>query len=97
MNKYPFWKYLIILAVIIPGFLYALPNLFGEDPALQISATRSAVIDVSTENQLKNTLNENGIPFISLQIREVALFLSTLVKPFFFLCLFRPDQSLIIL
>lgn len=55
MNKYPFWKYLIILAVIIPGFLYALPNLFGEDPALQISATRSAVIDASTENQLKNT------------------------------------------
>lgn len=70
MNKYPLWKYLIILAVIIPGFLYALPNLFGEDPALQISATRSAVIDASTENQLKNTLNDNGIPFISLQKLE---------------------------
>ncbi|MCK5360242.1 MAG: protein translocase subunit SecD, partial [Gammaproteobacteria bacterium] len=70
MNKYPLWKYLVILAVIIPGFLYALPNLYGEDPALQISATRSATIDESTEQQLKNALDEKGISFHSLQRTE---------------------------
>ena len=70
MNKYPLWKYLIILAVIIPGFLYALPNLFGEDPALQVSATRSAVIDQGTEQQLVSALNDNGIAFSKLQRQE---------------------------
>jgi len=70
MNKYPLWKYLIILAVIIPGFLYALPNLFGEDPALQVSATRAAVIDQGTEQQLVSALNDNGIAFSKLQRQE---------------------------
>jgi preprotein translocase subunit SecD len=71
MNKYPLWKYLVILAVVIPGFLYALPNLYGEDPALQISATRSAIIDESTEQQLKSVLDEKGISFHSLKRHQL--------------------------
>ena len=70
MNKYPLWKYLIILAVLISGFLYALPNLFGEDPALQVSASRAAIIDDSTERQIISVLNEKGISFHSLQRQE---------------------------
>jgi len=70
MNKYPLWKYLIILAVVIPGFLYALPNLFGEDPALQISATRTAVIDESTEQQIKSALTDKKIYFFGLERQE---------------------------
>ena len=70
MNKYPLWKYLIILAVLITGFLYALPNLFGEDPALQVSASRAAIIDESTERQIESVLNEKGISFHSLQRQE---------------------------
>ncbi len=70
MNKYPLWKYLIILAVLITGFLYSLPNLFGEDPALQVSANRAAIIDDTTERQIKSVLNEKGISFHSLQRQE---------------------------
>ncbi len=70
MNKYPLWKYLIILAVVIPGFLYALPNLYGEDPALQISATRTAVIDKSTEQQIKSALDDKKIFFHGLERQE---------------------------
>lgn len=70
MNKYPLWKYLVILAVVIPGFLYALPNLYGEDPALQISATRAATIDETTEQQLKSVMDEKGISFHGLQRTE---------------------------
>jgi preprotein translocase subunit SecD len=70
MNKYPLWKYLIILAVLITGFLYALPNLFGEDPALQVSASRAAIIDDSTERQIESVLNEKGISFHKLQRLE---------------------------
>jgi preprotein translocase subunit SecD len=70
MNKYPLWKYLIILAVIIPGFIYALPNLFGEDPALQVSATRAAIIDDATQQQITSALSESGIVFSKLQKQE---------------------------
>jgi preprotein translocase subunit SecD len=70
MNKYPLWKYLIILAVVITGLVYSLPNLFGEDPALQVSANRAAIIDDTTERQIKSVLNEKGISFHSLQRLE---------------------------
>ena len=43
MNRYPLWKYLVILAVTLIGLLYALPNLFGEAPAVQVSAGRATV------------------------------------------------------
>ncbi|TVS73342.1 hypothetical protein FP514_24910 [Escherichia coli] len=32
-NRYPLWKYVMLIVVIVIGLLYALPNLFGEDPA----------------------------------------------------------------
>jgi preprotein translocase subunit SecD len=73
MNKYPLWKYLIILAVVIPGFMYALPNLYGEDPALQISATRSAVIDTGTEQQIKSALKDREISFHGLERTESSI------------------------
>ena len=44
MNKYPLWKYLLILAVVVIGFVYALPNIYGEYPAVQISPTRTTKI-----------------------------------------------------
>ncbi|KTT22406.1 preprotein translocase subunit SecD [Pseudomonas oryzihabitans] len=39
LNKYPLWKYLLILAVLVVGVIYALPNLYPDDPAVQISAS----------------------------------------------------------
>ncbi|MDZ4187576.1 MAG: hypothetical protein U1D25_05625, partial [Hydrogenophaga sp.] len=38
MNRYPLWKYLIIAGALVIGALYALPNLFGESPAVHVSA-----------------------------------------------------------
>jgi len=40
MNQYPAWKYLLIIVLLVVGIFYALPNLYGEDPAVQISAAR---------------------------------------------------------
>ena len=37
MNRYPLWKYILILAIVAVSLLYALPNLYGKDPALQVS------------------------------------------------------------
>jgi len=40
MNQYSAWRYLLILFIITVGFVYALPNLYGEDPALQVTSSR---------------------------------------------------------
>lgn len=58
MNQYPTWKYLAILGLLLLATLYAVPNLFGEDPAVQISAAyaREAKIDDNTQKTVEETL-----------------------------------------
>ena len=63
MNRYPLWKYLVILAVTLIGLLYALPNLFGEAPAVQVSAGRATVrVDTGTLTQVEQALTAQGVP-----------------------------------
>ncbi len=46
LNKYPLWKYLLVLFVVVLGLVYAAPNIYKPDPALQIAGESSAqVID----------------------------------------------------
>lgn len=57
MNRYPLWKYLLIVVTVILGFLYTIPNLFGEIPAVQISTNRQAIsIDEQTEKTVNDAL-----------------------------------------
>jgi preprotein translocase subunit SecD len=56
MNQYPLWRYLLVVVVVAIGTLYALPNLYGQDPALQISPRRSAPIDASVEKTITDAL-----------------------------------------
>src|SRR5690625_2073249 len=43
MNRYPLWKYLIVLTALIIGIVYTLPNFYGESPAVQIAGAKSTV------------------------------------------------------
>ena len=52
MNRYPLWKYLVIAVALVIGSLYALPNLFGESPAVQVSSGR-ATVRIDTETVVK--------------------------------------------
>ncbi|MCL5049536.1 MAG: protein translocase subunit SecD [Firmicutes bacterium] len=61
LNKFPTWKYLMVIIVVAIGALYALPNLYGEDPAIQISAQRSGEVTTSTMTQVQRALESNGI------------------------------------
>ncbi|MGE0099711.1 MAG: protein translocase subunit SecD [Hydrogenophaga sp.] len=62
MNRYPIWKYAIIVVALLVSAIYALPNLFGESPAVQVSAGRSTVrIDTSTVTRVEQTLAAQGI------------------------------------
>ena len=63
MNQYPLWKYLLILALAIVGAVYALPNIYGEDPAIQIAATRVKV-DTATLVRVEETLRKAGIGYL---------------------------------
>ena len=62
MNRYPVWKYTIILVVLLVGVLYALPNLFGEAPAVQVSTARSgAAVDTATMGRVEGILKAAGL------------------------------------
>jgi preprotein translocase subunit SecD len=62
LNKYPLWKYLLVLAVILVGLLYAVPNLYAPDPALQITGESSAqVIDEDILARATRALEQAGI------------------------------------
>ncbi|PND66004.1 hypothetical protein C1X10_27465, partial [Escherichia coli] len=43
MNRYPLWKYIIIVIALLFGVIYTLPNFFGESPALQVSSAKATV------------------------------------------------------
>jgi len=70
MNRYPLWKHTLILIVIFVGVLYFLPNLFGEDPALQISSTRSATVDLSTQSTVEGALARAGVDAKAIELSE---------------------------
>ena len=48
LNRYPLWKYLMLIVVILVGLLYALPNIYGEDPAVQITGARGVAASETT-------------------------------------------------
>ncbi|MCF6346517.1 MAG: protein translocase subunit SecD, partial [Thiomicrorhabdus sp.] len=61
-NKYPAWKYLLLIVVILIGITYALPNLFGEDPSVQISPAKSVTFGLETQGEVASALELANIP-----------------------------------
>ncbi len=70
MNQYPFWKNLLILLVVLVGFLYALPNLYGEDPAVQISAARGGLPGESIQGLIETKLADAGLKTKSIMVED---------------------------
>ncbi|TQV85767.1 protein translocase subunit SecD [Exilibacterium tricleocarpae] len=62
MNRYPLWKYLLILFVAVLGFIYAAPNMYAPDPAVQVSGQSSAMeIDQRVLDRATGALSDAGI------------------------------------
>src|SRR5690625_5112075 len=62
MNRYPLWKYLIVLAALLIGLIYTLPNLFGESPAVQVAGAKSVVkVDLDTLKRIESIFDEKDI------------------------------------
>jgi len=63
MNRYPLWKYILIVIALLFGVLYTLPNFFGESPAVQVSSGKSTLkIDSSLADKVSQVLQQGNLP-----------------------------------
>src|SRR6185437_12969223 len=66
LNWYPIWKYVLIIVLVALACLYALPNIFGESPAVQVSPKGGQTVDSSLVASVQQILQTNAIPYRNL-------------------------------
>ncbi|GGA65816.1 protein translocase subunit SecD [Neiella marina] len=70
LNTNPIWKVLMVILVVAICALYASPNLYGEDPAVQISAARGATVEAQTLDTVKQALEAEGVEYKRLTLEN---------------------------
>ncbi len=71
LNKFPLWKYIIIMLTVTLACIYAIPNFYPDDPAVQISGSSSSTaIESLIVTKATNALQEAGIKFKPPQVNE---------------------------
>ena len=70
MNRYPLWKNLLILGVILVSILFALPNLFSQNPSIEVSAARGAEVTDASIGEIKAALENAGVKFKAVETLE---------------------------
>ncbi len=73
LNRYPLWKYLMLIVVILVGLLYALPNIYGEDPAVQITGARGVAASETTLDEVRTVLEKDNIASKSIALENGAI------------------------
>jgi preprotein translocase subunit SecD len=74
MNRYPVWKYAIIVIALLVGAIYTLPNFFGEAPAVQISAAKAtAKVDSATQARVEQALAAAGLKADAITLENGSL------------------------
>lgn len=97
MNRYPLWKYIVIVVALVIGLVYTLPNFYGESPAVQVSSGKATVKVTeqtlkTVEDLLRNAdLHPNGIFFEQAPSRTPCAYASSRLRP---KSSFRPARSL---
>lgn len=62
MNRYPAWKYALLAVALLIGLVFALPNVFGEAPAIQVSSAKTSIlVDATTQLKVEQALQAAGI------------------------------------
>jgi len=68
MNRYPLWKYIFIIIVMLAGFIFALPNLYPSQPAVQVSANSTDFpLNDFTLGQIRDALTEKGLEAVEIE------------------------------
>lgn len=70
LNRFPLWKNLMVIFLVAIGILYALPNLYGEDPAVQVSGTRGQQADNATYQEIQSLLQKNNLAVESSNLAD---------------------------
>jgi preprotein translocase subunit SecD len=71
LNKYPLWKYILILAVLAIGLVYSAPNLYPDDPAIQVSGASTALkVDEAALGKASSALEAAGIAVKGSEVSE---------------------------
>ncbi|MGI8560942.1 MAG: protein translocase subunit SecD [Luteimonas sp.] len=70
MLEFPRWKYVLILFVVLFSALYALPNIYPQDPSVQITATRGGTLDAALRQKIEATLKSEGIAVKSVALDD---------------------------
>jgi len=60
-NRFPLWKNILILAVFVIGLIYALPNLYGDDPSVQVSPAHSSKLEKEKADQIEAAISAAGV------------------------------------
>lgn len=68
-NKYPLWKNLMLIIIAVVGFIYAIPNLYTENPVVQISSETPVDYD-ELKNQIEEILKKNKLSYKSLIVQS---------------------------
>lgn len=69
-NHFPFWKNFLIITVLIVGIVYALPNIFGDDPSVQISASNETKISSAQLDNIKSLLKKAAITVKAVETQK---------------------------
>jgi len=75
MNRYPAWKYILLTVVVAFGIIYALPNLFGDDPAVQVSSSRGFELDPALQGVVEEVVDAEEIQVRSTEFTPDRLML----------------------
>ena len=69
-NHFPLWKNLLVLIVFAVGIIYALPNLYGDDPSVQVSSTHPAKLVQEQANQIESAIKTAGFNVKSFEFKD---------------------------
>ena len=69
-NHFPLWKNLLVLIVFGIGIIYSLPNLYGDDPSVQVSSTQTTLIAQDQANQIESDIKTMGVPLKAFEFKD---------------------------
>jgi preprotein translocase subunit SecD len=73
MNKYPAWKYAVIIIATVVAFLYTVPNFFGESPAVQVSGLRTNKVDTGLQTRVTDVLKTANVANSGVELEGESL------------------------
>lgn len=70
LKAFPRWKYVLLVIALVVGLIYALPNLYGEDPAVQIMGLNNEIITDAQATKIKDLLQQNNLKYKAVAIEN---------------------------